>query len=139
MKKHFKIIAFLSLIILLNTTLVYSQIKKTKWLDGTWVGIGYQPGFGEQSAWDIELTYDYQNEEFNINYPSFPCSGYWNLKKADKNKAEFIEYITDGKSLCQNGNTIIVTRIDEEYITISYFLPNYNIGLTAFSTLHKKE
>lgn len=116
----------------------YSQVTETKWLEGTWLGEGYQPGALNQKTWDINLIYDYQKQDISINYPTFPCSGYWKLVNADKNKAEFIEYITEGQTLCVKEEKVIVTKINEEYITVSYFIAEYD-GVAAFSTLRKNK
>lgn len=114
-----------------------AQHNKTKWLDGSWTGSGYQSAALNHSVWAINLDYDFENEVIKIDYPDFPCGGYWKLVKADKNKAEFVEYIDNGKTLCNDQGKVIVTRIDENYITISYFLPELMEGVIAFSTLEK--
>jgi hypothetical protein len=135
--KNFLIALAVLLICCLSITDLQAQHKKTKWLDGSWVGVGYQPVALSQTTWEIFLDYDYDNNIITINYPSFPCSGHWKLVKADKNKAEFIEYIDEGKEYCNDLGVIIVTRIDERYITISYFLPEVMDGEIAFSTMEK--
>ncbi len=106
-------------------------------MDGDWYGIGYQPNANNAQAWDIYLYYDLKSKSFLISYPDFPCSGHWKLVKANKHNAEFIEYITEGETLCNNEGKIIITRIDDNYITISYFLPKVTNGVIAFSTLKK--
>lgn len=136
MKKSFLIIITTALICITSTSLS-AQHNKTKWMDGIWWGIGYQPNALNHQDWQIFLRYDYANNSIEINYPDFPCSGHWKLVKADKNKAEFIEYITEGEKLCNNEGKIIITRIDDNYITVSYFLPKLVDGVLAFSTLQK--
>ena len=94
--------------------------------------------FGNEStSLGIFLDYDYNNNTITINYPDFPCSGHWKLVKATENQAEFIEYIENGKDLCNDQGKIILTKIDERYITISYFLPDIMDGVIAFSTLER--
>lgn len=132
------IIIFIGIFILFSNQAVFGQVQNTKWLDGTWVGEGYQPGALTQQTWQIILVYDYQKQEIIISYPSFPCSGYWTLEKADKQIAIFTEKITEGKNLCVNEEKVIVTRIDDEYITVSYFIAELD-GVAAFSTLRKKK
>lgn len=132
---------FIFTVILLLTASLnesYAQKRKTKWLDGTWTGLGFQSNALSQNVWPIKLTYDYKSGSFVINYKSFPCSGYWKLQDASRHKAGFIEYITDGKDRCQDGNLVIVTKIDEEYITVSYFAPEYFDGVIAYSTLRRE-
>jgi len=134
------IVAFLILFLLCSVfSKLHAQYNKTKWIDGTWYGIGYQPYSNDPQQWDIYLYYDSKSQNIEINYPDFPCSGHWKLVKANKNKAEFIEYITEGETLCNNEGKIIITRIDENYITVSYFLPKIVEGIIAFSTLTKSK
>jgi hypothetical protein len=114
-----------------------AQFNKTKWMDGNWWGVGCQPYALDHQDWEIFLTYNYENKTIKISYPEFPCSGHWKLVKANKNKAEFIEYITEGENLCNNEGKVIITRIDDNYITVSYFLPKVVEGVIAFGTLQK--
>ena len=131
-------VAFFSFVFFFQIQTSFGQVAKVKWLEGTWIGEGYQPGALNQKTWEIHLTYDCQKKEININYPSFPCSGYWKLIKADNSKAEFMEYITEGQNLCVKEEKVIVTKVNEEYITVSYFIAEYD-GVAAFSTLRKKK
>lgn len=116
-----------------------AQKCKTKWLDGTWTGSGYQKNALSENTWPIQLTYDYESGSFLIDYKLFPCSGYWELQSASRHKAEFVEHINEGKDRCMDENVIIVTRISDEYISVSYFAPGIISGVLAFSTLQKKE
>ena len=117
---------------------IYAQYSKTEWLDGTWFGVGYQANALSQNTWNINLVYNHSTKEIKIEYPTFPCGGYWKLQEASRHKAVFVEYITDGKNLCQNEGTVVVTKIDENFVTVSYFLPNLVEGVVAFSTLQKQ-
>ncbi len=132
------LLTFFTFVFFIQVQSSFSQVAKTKWLEGTWIGEGYQPGALNQKTWEINLIYDNQKKEININYPTFPCSGYWKLVKANKNKAEFVEYITEGQTLCVKEEKVVVTKINEEYITVSYFIAEYD-GVAAFSTLRKKK
>jgi hypothetical protein len=136
MKSIFVIIAGF-LIVCSSFSNLQAQHNKTKWLDGSWTGVGFQPMALNHQAWQIYLDYDFENETIAINYPDFPCSGHWKLVKADKHKAEFIEYIDEGEDLCNSEGQIIVTLIDDRYITISYFLPKIMDGVIASATMEK--
>ncbi len=136
MKNSIVIIAAL-IVIIISSTNLKAQNKKTEWLNGSWNGIGYQPLALNHDVWNIYLNYDNQNEVITIEYPDFPCSGHWKLVSANKNIAEFVEYIEEGKELCNDQGKIIVTKIDEKYITISYFLPEIFDGVIAFSTMER--
>lgn len=60
------------------------------------------------------------------------------MVSATENIAQFTETITDGIMSCANGGIIIITKIDNNYITYSYFLPGTK-ALDSFSTLQKSE
>ncbi len=112
-------------------------VQELQWLNGNWVGIGFQPSAMNQKSWEINLTYN-AKQGFSINYPSFPCNGYWELMKFDQNKATFVEHLTDGLNVCQDKNVVVVTRIDDNFITVSYFFPQFTQDVVAFSTLKRK-
>jgi len=116
---------------------VAPSLDETDWLNGSWTGIGVQPGALNQVVWEIVLSYDTATKKILISYPTFPCSGYWELQRGDKQKAIFIERITEGKDKCQDANTVVLTRINENYVTISYFYPSMSDALSSFSTLTK--
>lgn len=135
--KKILVIVLCFLTINLCSEKAFAQHSKTKWLNGIWAGVGYQPDALNQTAWKIVLDYNYSTKEIRIDYPSFPCGGNWRLVKADNNKAVFIENITDGKEKCLDQETVVITKIDENYITVSYFLPEKFKGVISFSTLQK--
>ncbi|MCK5536944.1 MAG: hypothetical protein KAI79_08965 [Bacteroidales bacterium] len=136
--KYITVITLSILITSLSVSNSYSQHKNTKWLDGKWVGVGFQPEASSNNAWDICLNYNYSSKSIKITYPSFPCGGHWKLQEADKNKAVFIEYITTGKTKCQSNGKVIVTKIDDNFISVSYFYPGLADGVVSFSTLQRK-
>ena len=120
-----------------NTTKKESK-KELQWLNGTWTGQGYQQDASTQSTWKINFTFNNTTNEMLIEYPSFPCSGYWKLQKSDSRQATFIENITQGKTLCQDQGTIIITKIDDTFVSYVYFLPQFQKGVVAFSVLERK-
>ncbi len=135
--KQFIIVTISIFFISTYSTDLYSQHRKTKWLDGTWTGLGYQPDV--MSSWKIRLDYNYTTKEIKIYYSTFPCGGYWKLEKASRNKAVFTEYISNGVNKCQNKSTIIVTKINEKFVAVSYFYPEFTKRVIAFSTLEKED
>lgn len=104
------------------------------WLNGTWSGTGFQLSNG--STWTIRFTARYAANSFIIEYPSLSCGGNWILLSSDAHIAKFTETITRGLESCLNGGLIIITRIDNDHISYSYFsLPGK--ALEAFSTLRR--
>lgn len=112
--------------------------KELNWLSGAWIGEGYQPGALNQKTWTIKLNFNLSTNEILIEYPTFPCSGFWKLEKADNRQAVFIEYITEGKTLCQDAGKMVITKIDDTNISYAAFLPQFQKGVIAFSVLEKK-
>lgn len=132
---------FLGLSIMAVATLIFAAAmvegkakknKKAVWLGGVWEGTGYQLNNG--STWSIKFVGDSENQTYTIDYPSLKCSGTWQAKKITATMAEFVETITVGKALCLDGGTVIVTKIDQRYITFTYLDPDTN-NLGSFSTL----
>lgn len=105
------------------------------WLEGSWHGVGYQNNSG---TWSILFVARPDENFYQIDYPSLNCGGKWLLISGDENRAEFIEIIEKGQTLCLNGGKIIMTRVNETHISYSYFNPNSN-QLEAFSTLIRIE
>lgn len=113
------------------------QFKKTEWLNGTWYGIGFQPNEIESAFWTIALKYDYSAKKISISYPSLNCGGYWKLESANSNKAVFVEYLGYGLTRCVNESKVVITKIDDEFITVSFFNPGIIKGVVSYSTLEK--
>lgn len=126
---------YLLAILLVLTSFDSPNTKKTKWLEGTWIGTGYEPDI--QAHWETKLDFNLNEPIFRISYPSFPCSGTWRLLEANKTQAKFIEYITENAELCQNEGTVIVTKINDEFISVAYFLPEYSDDVIGFTVLRK--
>ncbi len=100
------------------------------WMDGEWKGVGLQLNI--RQTWIMELNVD--KKIFEIRYPTLECTGVWKLKTATNSNAEFIEMITYGNDRCTNGGKIIITKIDQNHLSFSYFSSNGN-KLQAHSTL----
>lgn len=121
---------------LLLVLFVFGSIsaQQLDWLDGPWEGVGYQEN--TNTVWSIALGIDSGQEKYEIEYPSLSCGGVWELESSDENKAVFVERIKTGLLNCVNNGRIVVTKIDQEYVTFSYFHP-YDNSLNAWSTLKR--
>jgi hypothetical protein len=113
------------------------EINDLSWLNGTWTGVGYQSP--TNSNWKVRMSYDKNTNKFSINYPSLNCSGKWKLQSNETNKITFTEYITKGKQNCDNEVKVVLSRIDDEYVNIAYFLPGQYDGVVAYGVLRKVE
>ena len=100
------------------------------WIQGEWEGVGYQ--LNSAGNWSIRLNV--KEDRYSIAYPSLECSGNWQLQKQSDMKLEFIETITKGTDKCVNKGRIVITKVDENHVTFTYFSPNSG-ELEAFSTL----
>ena len=109
-----------------------ASVLPPDWMAGTWVGIGNQ---SSGSTWSIEANNT--NATFTIAYPSLNCSGRWDLLSADSSRAIFTEVITAGIFNCVETGRVVVTRIDNNYVTFSYWRQSGDL-LTSWSTLTKK-
>jgi len=126
------------LIILFSCTTLTKREKSFTpdqyWLDGTWVGTGYQ--FDPLDNWLVRLTVNNAQKQFMIEYPSLECGGSWHPVDFGSDRIVFIEKIDYGKEQCVDGGTIVITKIDSSAIVFSYFLPNNQPG--AMARLEKK-
>lgn len=121
-----------------TTKQVTSLEKQLKWLEGEWLGTGYQLDAYGQSTWPIELDINLDKKTCQANYPSLSCSGKWQLIKGNHHSATFKEIITEGKTKCYNGGRLVLTLVDEHHLSYSFFYPDSG-KLGASSTLMKKE
>lgn len=114
-----------------------SPHNKLKWLDGTWNGTGYQIDLQEDNTWAISLKIDATAGVFSINYPSIPCNGIWELISLSKEQARFKETITQGTQECVPEGHILLSKVDDRTVILSFFYPGEPIAY-AFSTLRKE-
>lgn len=119
-------------VLLLSAQMVplWAQRNDLKWLQGTWTGMGYQ--LDSNGIWEIKLSV--QGKDFRIEYPTLHCIGDWKLTETDVHIAQFKEIILQGTGNCISNVSVYVTKVNKEYISISYFLSE---TLIAFSTLQK--
>lgn len=108
------------------------------WLDGHWQGLGYQPDFSGEKTWSIDLYCDSQKDKFTIKYPSLDCGGKWTVVESFENRVVFREKIEDGIYTCMPTGIVIVTKVDDDNISYSYFVErDGKRSLDSFSTLKR--
>ncbi|HDP80743.1 MAG TPA: hypothetical protein ENN21_07865 [Spirochaetes bacterium] len=139
MRKSYLLFALMSVLLILpfmGDPGSYAQVApvRNSWLNGFWAGTGFQLSDG--STWNIRLNCSSSRNEYLIEYPSLGCGGKWILLTSDAHMAKFTETITRGLESCMNGGLIIITRIDKNHITYSYF-SNPGKALEAYSTLRR--
>jgi hypothetical protein len=122
------------LFLILFFSLSLSAQKELEWLNGTWTGKGYQV---DDQTWSIEFKYDNERGVSYIQYPSMNCHGQWKYVKKDDCVYIFLEKISHGE--CDNDIHVYVTRIDNDHLSVAYFLPNVMEGVVAYSVLTRKK
>ena len=105
-----------------------------EWVQGEWVSYGLQLNTTE--TWSIYLNVNQTSAA--IQYPSLDCGGNWTIEKQEQNTITLIETITKGTDKCTNKGKVIITKVDANHISFSYFSP-FNNRLEAFSTLISKD
>lgn len=127
-------------IILLLTTLTLTSFRPDtrediSWLNGNWAGVGYQSG-AVNETWTIKFFCNVDKEVFTIQYPSLNCQGFWKVSEKEKNRVIFKEQIAKGDHTCILTGTVIVTRVDDDHISYSFFNEiDGKLVLDSFSTL----
>lgn len=106
------------------------------WLNGNWQGIGYQ--VPTDSTWPIDMTYNPKAQTISVKYPTLNCSGKWKFVKVTGKRAEFVEIIEEGQENCDNNVRIIVNYVDEDFISVAYFLPRFSDEVVAHSVLRRR-
>jgi len=134
-----KTLATLLIISLAISSFTFDSIDTREditWLNGNWAGLGYQPEISK--PWTIELDCNIDKKTFIIKYPSLDCQGFWKIDKAESNRIIFKEQIAKGEHTCVPKGTVIVTKVDENHISYSYFETiDGKYVLNSFSTLKR--
>ncbi|MBN1250587.1 MAG: hypothetical protein JXA16_00515 [Bacteroidales bacterium] len=112
-----------------------AQKEKNAWLNGEWRGTGFQ--LNNSDSWSIHFIANTKKSVYEIKYSSLGCSGIWQLLSVNNHLAQFQETITEGISKCLSGGIIIITKVDNQHITFTYFTQSGK--LDSFSTLEKTE
>jgi len=122
------ILSFLLGIIGLST----SYAQKVKPLEGIWTGVGYQI---DGDVWTMEVIHDTEEKNFKVSYPSLGCSGQWILQEKRKGRYVFLEKIDKG--YCDQDVRVVVTQIDETFVSVAFFLDKYSESPIAYTVLEK--
>ena len=106
------------------------------WLKGSWEGTGLQIN-PSNHTWEIIFAYTPGQElPFSINYPSIPCSGNWTIESHEFHRVVFTEKITEGYFRCADNGKVIVTYVDDNHISFTYFLSGSE-KLDSYATLKR--
>jgi hypothetical protein len=132
--KKIHLLCLMATLVLCTNYTTTTAIKVPKWLVGHWIGVGYQINFG--NSWTMALDVG-NNGETIIEYPSIPCNGVWIMRSAKRDKAVFQEII-EQKSICSDKGQVVVTKVDDNHITFTYFREGESIA-NCFSTLVRRE
>lgn len=118
-----------------NTSRKLEQSKDfPTWMQGEWISYGLQ--LNSMGTWSIYLNVNQKSAD--IQYPSLDCGGDWTIEKQDENSITLVETITKGIDKCTNKGKVIITKVDANHISFSYFSPFSN-RIEAFSTLVSKD
>lgn len=91
-------------------------------IKGHWEGSAYQSNINE--SWAIKLTFDNNNDEFKIEYPSLECTGYWKPTSVTNNTIEFIEILRTGQNICNDGGKIVLKQLNTDQMEFLYYWPS---------------
>lgn len=86
------------------------------WLQGVWVGTGYQSDAG--STWAMRLIV--RKKRYVIEYPSLGCGGRWMLLSVSGGRAVFRETITRGAEECAPRGNVVIERLNPRQIGFWY-------------------
>ena len=91
-----------------------------QWMQGEWRGVGYQV---DGATWDVVLVND-STGKIKVSYPTLGCAGSWEILTSELSKLVLIESIEEGKTLCDQGSSVIVNKVTDTHISLSYSLLN---------------
>ncbi|GAB4395646.1 MAG: hypothetical protein OHK0053_05270 [Microscillaceae bacterium] len=106
------------------------------WMEGQWIGVVYAPATQTES--EITLVAQPEGRHYRVAFPIRGCQGDWVLVTADAQRAVFREFIFAGQSLCADEGRIVITLIDGDHLSYSYFSAS-DYQLQAYATLRKAE
>jgi len=102
-------------------------------INGSWYG-----NFTQRSkTYSMQLTCNIKTNEFNVNYPSLGCLGYWKIEKSSDETIDFREGITVGQNSCGSGGLIKVNFINDTQLSLDFYAPNSK-RVIAHGTLTKE-
>lgn len=130
-KKKYLYLLKLAFILILNSCYIKNNIIDSS---EKWEGLGYQKGINE--TWKIEITKKSKNTYY-VNYPDIPCSGEWIIVSKNKDKIVLKEEIKKGKEICIPATNVVIMKINNENLSVTFFLPENSKEPFAFGTLKK--
>jgi hypothetical protein len=105
----------------------------SKWLRGKWEGMGDQI---DGQKWKIVLdASDLRN--VLINYPDLGCGGTWHLMRKSQDAPRLKEHITFGLDICNQDCEMILERLEDGSIKVTYYLLSYSNDPTATGVIRK--
>ena len=114
-------------------TASHGQRSDTRWLRGSWEGVGYQ--MDTETTWPMKLVM--KGNRYSVEYPSLNCSGRWRLLSASRNLVRFREEITVGREHCTDRGTVIIQRLSLRQIAYRYYIRGAR-DVTASAILNRK-
>lgn len=139
------LLAILSLLFLVNSSFITKPTSSIEpdtrgdlsWLQGNWEGWGYQAGL--EQAWSIRFEADPDDKNFSIAYPSLNCKGFWKIDEVSYRRVVFREKIAKGKHTCIPTGIVIITFVDDQHLSYSFFEEfNKKRILNGSATLKRK-
>ena len=122
------------LLLVTLATASHGQSSETRWLRGSWEGVGYQ--MDTETTWPMKLVR--KGNRYSVEYPSLTCSGRWRLLSASRNLVRFREEITVGREHCTDRGTVIIQRLSRRQIAYRYYIRGAR-DVTASAILNRKE
>lgn len=105
---------------------------KSRWLVGSWEGLGQE---NEGETWSVSLDAN-TKDQVKIEYPEIEVVSNWEMIFEKRDQIAYLEYNTFGSESEKQIYTVLVNRISDDILEIKYyeFDPN-NISLySMFST-----
>jgi hypothetical protein len=109
-------IAALVCLLSLTPSVAYSQRKGHSWMNGEWVGTGFQ--IDTDSTWTMRLKV--VGRRFRIEYPSLRCGGKWTLLTASGSSARLREKITSNPQECADNGRVVIQRLNRSQMAFRY-------------------
>lgn len=107
------------------------QTPFAKILTGCWSGSGSQEN---GSTWTLRLVCNVEKEEFLVEYPSFGCSGKWDIEQVNDKGIYFAERILKGTGSCAGSAKLHMDFISNTKLKLSYYSPE---GVTSTAEISK--
>lgn len=101
-------------------------------LEGTWTGSAYQDDIKQN--FDLKLTCE--KGKYTIEYPSIGCGGAWQVTESTSDKVVFVEQLSYGQDICNNGGTVVINFEGKDKLKFQYYYPNLDT-LNAVGVLRK--